>query len=108
MIQKLDHLNIPSSLILFVNDWFITAKWSHQPNSTWQMESPRGSSLSVLLWLININDLKDHLDSSTSNFYVDDTLTSHLRAQALQPTKSGSTGLKRSFHMRVSTTQTDC
>ena len=35
---------------------------------------PQGSSLSVLLWLIYINDLDDHIEDSTSNLFVDDTL----------------------------------
>jgi hypothetical protein len=80
LIMKLDALNIPSQLIIFIDHWLQDRKfqvWHRNVVSrTFTMLNgiPQGSALSVILWLIYINDLGHELDPSRSNLFMDDTL----------------------------------
>ena len=80
LIYKLNKMKISPELILFIHNWLSERKFRvhHRRaiSSLFSMTNgiPQGSALSVLLWLIFINDLGDALDESTTNLFVDDTL----------------------------------
>ena len=78
IIAKLKALKCPAYLILIINNW-LTDRLFHviyrnvTSTTTAQINGiPQGSSLSVLLWLIVVNDCP--LDPDESNLYVDDSL----------------------------------
>jgi ribonuclease HI len=96
LIRKLVDLSVPGALIRLVDSWLTNRRIivyhrgiSSNPN-TLDHGIPQGSALSVLLWLIFINDLGTKLDPTRSNIFVDDTLiwasatTKTLTARALQ------------------------
>ena len=78
IIAKLHKMKCPSYLILIINDWLRHRKFNvSYRNQTSTLQSaqngiPQGSSLSVYLWLIFVNDCP--LDQKQSNIFIDDTL----------------------------------
>ena len=78
LIEKLIDLGVHTSLILLVNNWLQNRKFfvQHRGASSIQLGLengiPQGSALSVLLWIIYVNDID--IDVSTSNIYVDDVI----------------------------------
>lgn len=80
LIHKLNKMKISPELILFINNWLSDRKFRvHHRKAISQLYElkngiPQGSALSVLLWLIFINDLGEELDRNSSNLFVDDTL----------------------------------
>ena len=78
LIIKLHEMQAPGYLILFVDNWLSNRSFvvhhRQTKSDTQQMKSgiPQGSSLSVLLWLIFINDIT--LEPDCCNLYVDDSL----------------------------------
>jgi ribonuclease HI len=80
LISKLVKLGVPGPLIVMVDSWLTNRNLSVHHRGAKSRPYPlphgipQGSSLSVLLWLIYINDLGDRLDPNTSNLYVDDSL----------------------------------
>lgn len=78
LISKLMEMKVDTYLILIVNDWLqnrqffvqhrgVSSKTRPLPNGI-----PQGSALSVLLWLIYVNDLD--VKPQHSNIYVDDVV----------------------------------
>jgi ribonuclease HI len=80
LINKLVALNVPGPLIVLVDNWLtnrsLTVYYRGEISNPMQIPHgiPQGSALSVLLWLIYINDLGNVLDQQHSNIYVDDTI----------------------------------
>ena len=78
LIEKLMDLGVDTSLILLVNNWlqdrefFVHHRGARSTQLALENGIPQGSSLSVLLWIIYVNDLD--IDEDTSNIYVDDVI----------------------------------
>jgi ribonuclease HI len=78
LVHKLAKQGIPPYLTLVINDWLTersfyvthrgaTSEVHHTSNGI-----PQGSSLSVILWLVFINDIE--IEDITTNLFVDDTI----------------------------------
>jgi len=71
-------MRAPYYLISFVEEWLtgrtMTVKHRNKLSAEIELHNgiPQGSSLSVLLWLIYVNDIP--LENQTTNIFVDDTL----------------------------------
>ena len=71
-------MKVPAYLILVINSWlqnrtFKVYNRGHISETQKQKNGiPQGSSLSVLLWLVFVNDIPI-INKKTSNCYVDDT-----------------------------------
>jgi ribonuclease HI len=80
LIGKLVDLDVPGPLIVMVDNWLTNRKIIVHYRRAQSIPFatphgiPQGSALSVLLWLIYINDLGTRLDNERSNLYVDDSL----------------------------------
>jgi ribonuclease HI len=80
LIAKLSTLGLPSQLVLFANNWLQdrTFKVAYRGciSKKFRLHHgiPQGSALSVILWLLYINDLGQLLAKERSNLFVDDTL----------------------------------
>jgi ribonuclease HI len=80
LINKLGALGVRGHLIRMVDSWLTNrqlAVYHRRATSrpfTLSHGIPQGSSLSVLLWLVYINDLATKLKPESTNLYVDDTL----------------------------------
>jgi ribonuclease HI len=80
LVMKLVDLGVPDPLILIIDNWLTNRQLSVYNRGVQSAPLlishgiPQGSSLSVLLWLIYINDLGTTLDPQSSNIYVDDSL----------------------------------
>ena len=80
LINKLGALGVPGHLIRMIDSWLTNrqiAVYHRGATSrpfTLSHGIPQGSSLSVLLWLVYINDLATQLNTNSTNLYVDDTL----------------------------------
>lgn len=99
LIQKLAELGVPPYLVKFCEAWLCNREFvvAHRglESSRHKMAHgiPQGSSLSVILWLIYINDIP--FSPSECNTYVDDTLvwaTADTKEELLQKlTRLGNT-----------------
>jgi ribonuclease HI len=80
LLAKMQTLGVQPHLILFTANWLSHRSFRvYHRGDISQIHStahgiPQGSALSVLLWLIYINDLGLLLPTDTSNLFVDDTL----------------------------------
>ena len=78
LIEKLINLGVDTSLVLLVNNWLQDRSFFVQhrgfKSDKFELENgiPQGSALSVLLWIIYVNDLQ--INADTSNIYVDDVI----------------------------------
>lgn len=78
LLEKMINLDIDPYLILVVKDWleerefFVHHRGTKSDNFVLQNGIPQGSALSVLLWLIYVNDIPIH--ESDCNIYVDDVI----------------------------------
>lgn len=78
LMQKLMDLDIDPYLIRIINNWlqerkfFVDHRGSQSQTHILENGIPQGSALSVLLWLIYVNDID--LAPETSNIYVDDVI----------------------------------
>jgi ribonuclease HI len=78
LVKKLRKSNISPYLILAIDDWLRNRSFqvSHRGSTsdTFTIENgiPQGSSLSVMLWLVFINDIP--VKEDCANIYVDDTI----------------------------------
>ncbi len=78
LVKKLYDNNISPYLILAINDWLQNRTFhvSHRGSSSDTLAVhngiPQGSSLSVMLWLVYINDIT--INKESANIFVDDTI----------------------------------
>ena len=83
-VRPLSHpgpqMKVQPELILFIHNWIsdrhFRVHYRRAISTMYPLKNgiPQGSSLSVLLWLIFINDLGEELDPNSTNLFVDDTL----------------------------------
>ena len=100
LLSKLVDLNVEPYLISVVDNWLQNRKFfvSHRGSNSDEQDLPngipQGSALSVLLWLVYVNDID--IDANASNIYVDDVIV-----WASGPTRSSVLNQLQSMATRV-------